>query len=199
MNARDVTLAVLAGGEGSRMGKPKGLLRLHGRPVLEYLLDRFEWEGPTLLVTGPGRERPPGWERFSREVQDPVAGLGPLRGILTALEAAQTPLVVVTSVDMPGVGREQLDWLVSRIDAQPAVLGAMCQRDRGRPLIEPFPSIFRAEAAPVVLGQLTTRQRALHALADLPEFVLAHVPREWPASVWTNLNTPDDLASAGLS
>src|SRR3954469_12653277 len=104
----DVTLAILAGGEGSRMGRPKGLLRVHGRPVLEYLLERFDWPGPTLLVTAPGRERPPACELFSCEVQDPVAGLGPLRGILTALESARTPLVVVTSVDMPGVGREQL-------------------------------------------------------------------------------------------
>jgi molybdopterin-guanine dinucleotide biosynthesis protein A len=192
------TLAVLAGGEGSRMGRPKGLLRVHGRPVLEYLLDRFEWTGPTLLVTAPGREHPPGWERFTREVQDPVAGLGPLRGILTALEAAETPLVVVASVDMPGVGREQLDWLVSRMQGQPEALGVMCHRATGsRPLVEPFPSVYRVEAAPVVSEQLNARRRAPHALTDLSGFVLATAPSEWRESVWTNLNTPDDLSQLG--
>jgi molybdopterin-guanine dinucleotide biosynthesis protein A len=71
------TLAVLAGGEGRRMGGPKGVLALDGRPILERLLDRLDWPGPTLLVTAPGREHPPGWRRFTNEVTDPVAGEGP--------------------------------------------------------------------------------------------------------------------------
>jgi molybdopterin-guanine dinucleotide biosynthesis protein A len=32
-----VTLAVLAGGAGSRMGKPKAELDVRGKPILEYL------------------------------------------------------------------------------------------------------------------------------------------------------------------
>ena len=36
----DVTLAILAGGAGSRMGMPKAELRIGGRPILEHLLDR---------------------------------------------------------------------------------------------------------------------------------------------------------------
>ena len=189
------TLAVLAGGEGSRMGRPKGLLRLHGKPVLEYLLDRFEWPGPTLLVTAPGREHPPAWERFSREVPDPVSGLGPLRGILTALEAAETPLVVVASVDMPGVGREQLEWLVSRAEGQLGLLLRRCTASGL--LVEPFPSMFRVKAAPVVSAQMDSGRRAIHALGSFPGFAVTDAPQEWPASVWTNLNTPDDLAEAG--
>ena len=41
----DVTLAILAGGAGSRMGMPKGQLILNGRPILEYLLDHLDWPG----------------------------------------------------------------------------------------------------------------------------------------------------------
>src|SRR5256885_5263746 len=106
-----VTLALLAGGKGSRMGGPKGSLEVRGEPILEYLLDRFAWRGETMLVTAPGIARPRGAERFDREVVDPVAGLGPLRGVLTALENATTEIVVVATVDMPGVGREQLLWV----------------------------------------------------------------------------------------
>ncbi|MDB5911273.1 MAG: hypothetical protein JWP34_5390, partial [Massilia sp.] len=80
----DVTLAILAGGEGSRMGKAKGLLRVGpepGQPILGYLLNRLAWRGPTMLVTAPGRDHPPGWEQFDRELIDPEAGGGPLRGV----------------------------------------------------------------------------------------------------------------------
>ena len=57
---------------------------------MEYLLEQLGWLAPTLLVTAPGREKPPGREHFAREVVDAVAGEGPLRGVLTALEATET-------------------------------------------------------------------------------------------------------------
>src|SRR5688572_7399 len=111
---RDLTLAVLAGGEGSRMSRAKSLLHVNDRPILEHLLERFAWPGPTLLVTAPGRERPPGVGRFTREFADPIAGQGPLRGILTALENAMTSRVAFAAVDMPLVERHHLDDLVAR-------------------------------------------------------------------------------------
>src|SRR3954463_11699786 len=101
--SENITWAVLAGGEGIRMGRPKGDLEINGLPILRYLLQRVEWSGPTLLVTAPGRERPPAHYDFDREVVDPAAGLGPLRGVLTAIEAAQTESLVVSTVDMPGL------------------------------------------------------------------------------------------------
>src|SRR5918993_4259845 len=110
-----VTLAVLAGGEGSRMGRPKAELQVAGVPILRHLLRRFDWPGPTLLVTAPGRERPTGHEAFTREVSDPSPGHGPLRGILTAIEHARTPSLVVVAVDMPFVARDQLAWLAAEL------------------------------------------------------------------------------------
>src|SRR3954471_1425448 len=108
MNEAEVTLAILAGGRGERMGKPKGLLRVGDQPILTCLLKRFSWRGPTMLVTSPGRERPPGAEDFDLEVADPIEGKGPVRGVLTALENSTTENLIVASVDMPLVGREQL-------------------------------------------------------------------------------------------
>src|SRR3954470_6533758 len=108
MNEAEVTLAILAGGRGQRMGKPKGLLKIGNQPILTYLLKRFNWRGPTMLVTSPGRERPPGTEGFDLEVVDPVEGMGPVRGVMTALENSKTDFLIVASVDMPLVGREQL-------------------------------------------------------------------------------------------
>src|SRR5438105_10503881 len=125
-NLSKCTLAILAGGDGSRMRKPKGLLDVRGQPILGYLLDRMRWPGPTMLVTAPGRQRPPGWERFGCEVVDPVAGQGPLRGVLTALESTRTETIVVATVDMPEIGLAQLEWLVGQLWAHPAALGGMC-------------------------------------------------------------------------
>src|SRR5215212_4639921 len=101
------TLAVLAGGRGSRMKIPKSRLTLHGRPILRYLLDTTQWRGPTMLVTSPGLDRPPAFDLFDTEVVDSVAGEGPLRGLITALSYATSERIIAVTVDMPGVGLEQ--------------------------------------------------------------------------------------------
>src|SRR5690606_14231062 len=116
------------GGEGARMGRPKGLMEIDRRPVLAWLLERWQWAGPTLLVTAPGREHPPAWEMLDREVSDPVAGLGPLRGVLTALEHATTPLVLTATVDMPAIGVRQFTFLMEQLAAMPGKLGVLLAR-----------------------------------------------------------------------
>ena len=99
------------------MGRPKAELRIAGRPILEYLLQRWTWDGPTMLVTAPGREHPPGHERFDREVTDPVAGEGPLRGIVTALEnAGDAAVLLVATCDMPLMTRAMLEHLAGKLE-----------------------------------------------------------------------------------
>jgi len=189
----DCTLAVLAGGRGSRMGRAKGLLTVGGRPILAHLLDRLAWPGPTLLVTAPGRERPPAWERFDAEAVDPVADEGPLRGVLTALDAAATPWLAVTTVDMPGVFRQQFEWLAGQLPGHGH--GVMCDRPAGdRRQVEPFPLLLRTTAADAVRERLGQHRRSVHALAAEPGFAVVAAPAAWPGSAWVNLNTPGDVA-----
>lgn len=190
------TLTVLAGGEGKRMGAAKAALALHGRPILKRLLDRLDWPGPTLLVTAPGREHPPGWRRFNNEAADAVAGEGPLRGILTALENATTDEVVVVPVDMPNVTPAPLAWLAARLRDHPAAAGVMV-RLPGRPgRIEPLPAALRAPiAGMLVRAHLDKRQFALHRLVERSEFVVLPSPFDWPDDFWVNLNTPSELAA----
>jgi molybdenum cofactor guanylyltransferase len=195
--ANQPTLAILAGGEGARMGMPKSLLRINDTPILEYLLQRLNWPGPTLLVTSPGREHPPAAQLFTREVADPVPGQGPLRGLATALQHADTDLVLATVVDMPLITRGQLDWLALKLSAAADKAGLLLlRRLAGQDQIEPFPSIYRRELAlPLILDQLAQNRRPVHALAALRPFQLTPAPFDWPADMWLNLNTPDDLSN----
>lgn len=187
---RSTTLVVLAGGAGVRMGVPKSHVRIDGRPILEQLHRYFAWPGPTLLVTAPGLENPPGAKCFEREVKDEVAGEGPLRGILTALRASDTERTVIATVDMPCVARPHLRWLAESLAAQPQAHGVFIRRNAR---VEPFPCAVRTTAAEGMAARLALQRRSVNALADLPHFLLLDAPREWPDATWTNLNTPDDL------
>jgi molybdopterin-guanine dinucleotide biosynthesis protein A len=182
-----VTLAVLAGGAGSRIGRAKSLLEVDGRPILSYLLDRIAWPGATMLVTAPGRERPPGAERFDVEVSDDVADEGPLRGVYTAVTHATTPVVVVIGVDMPLVTRSDLEWFVKELSARPGAAGVMASRGGS---IEPLPCALRpARVLGLVSDHLASGRRALHELAKEPEVRLADAGA-LPERVWVNVNTP---------
>jgi molybdopterin-guanine dinucleotide biosynthesis protein A len=189
----DVTLAILAGGEGRRMGRPKAELRVGGKPILAYLLDRFCWEGPTILVTAPGRERPPGAERFGREVVDPTAGEGPLRGVITALDATQTAALVIVSCDMPMIERLQLAWLVERLAGGPATELVMTERPHG--VLEPLPLSLHVSARSALVKHFRDGGRSLRSLASVDGARVVPTPPDWPESVWKNLNTPADVAA----
>lgn len=185
-NLLDVTLAILAGGEGSRMGKPKGQLQVGGQSILSYLLNQFAWPGPTLLVTSPGREKPPGTDRFDREVTDPIPDQGPLRGVLTALESCQTPLLFLTTVDMPAVKAEHANWMIERLSLN--AFGVMCRHnDR----TEPFPLLLRSPIAPKIHQRFTTGERSVQKLEELLEILNP----DWPPTVWTNLNHPEEFTA----
>jgi molybdopterin-guanine dinucleotide biosynthesis protein A len=191
----DTTLAILAGGAGSRMGKPKGFLKLGNQPILDYLLDHLAWPGPTILVTAPGREHPPGWRRFAREVSDPISGGGPLRGVLTALEHLETPLLLVSTIDMPGIHLTHAAWMLTELRNSPTTLGAVSRRIvEGRSQIEPFPLALRRAARPIVGRRLLEGKRSVNALLDEPGFVGIDSPDDWAPRVWTNLNIPADLS-----
>ena len=189
------TLAVLAGGRGSRMGGPKDRLMIGGKPVLNYLLDRFEWTGPTLLVTAPGASAMTGSERFTSIVSDPVEGEGPLRGALTALAACTTEMLVVTTVDMPGWDRSKLRWLIAALDARPQSLGVMLRHGKQ---VEPFPLAIRGVAVASVTALFDQGVRSVMALSDDPRIAALEAP-SWPAPAWTNLNRPEDVVSFELA
>lgn len=184
-----ITLAVLAGGAGQRMGGPKDLLRADGKPVLEAQLARLQWTGPTLLVAPHGGRLPPGHEAFDKVVSDAVAGQGPLRGILTALWADRGEEIVVIPVDMPGVEREHLEWLARQL-ADRSSLGVMIKRGER---IEPFPCAFRIATGTMIQRRLGAGDLAVHQLAVEEEIDVVCPPPEWGDSVWHNVNTPQDL------
>ncbi|MDP9172833.1 MAG: molybdenum cofactor guanylyltransferase [Planctomycetota bacterium] len=188
-----ITLAVLAGGKGRRMGIPKAHLSIGGKPILAHVLETLQWPGPTLLVTAPEREHPPGWELFDREAVDPVEQ-GPLGGVLTALENSQTAQIVIMTLDMPNIRLSHLAWMVDRLNPQSEFLGLMSRRlYQGAEQVEPFPFACRAAAREIIARRLAAGNFAVHRLSELAEFAANSIPSDWPTEVWVNINSPEDF------
>src|SRR5687768_11842733 len=95
---RQISAAILAGGESRRMGSDKAMLDFAGRPLVERIADRLSAISEEVFVVGKRRlevDVP-----TVLEASDPQT---PLLGVLTALRAARHPLVFICGCDMPFV------------------------------------------------------------------------------------------------
>ncbi|NTX10651.1 molybdenum cofactor guanylyltransferase [Myxococcus sp. CA056] len=185
----DVTLAIIAGGQGRRLsGVPKGMLEVEGRTVLARLLALAPRFGEVLLVANA----PEPYARYAlRTVADVVPDKGAPGGVHAALSAARTPWVVAVACDMPFISPDVLRVL---LDARGDDVDAVCFDAGGR--VEPLLAVYRAALARVwratlsedpSLRQLLSRFRA----RLLPESALRAVDPSLRALV--NVNTPQDL------
>ena len=117
--AGTVTGVILAGGLSRRMGAgDKGLIEIAGKPMLQYVIDRFGPQVDRLLINANGD--PSRFARFGLPVvADTVGGFaGPLAGILTGMRWAEahapgSRFIATASVDAPFLPAD----LVARLSA----------------------------------------------------------------------------------
>jgi molybdenum cofactor guanylyltransferase len=112
----DVTVFVLAGGQSTRMGRDKALLRLGGQTLLERALAVAHRIAPKVAVLGSRQKYATTGERI---IEDQFPGCGPLAGIHAALVATDTDLNLILSVDMPFVPVEFFLYLLERARSHP--------------------------------------------------------------------------------
>lgn len=192
----EVTLAVIAGGQGRRLsGVPKGLLKVEGRTVLERLLALAPLFAEVLLVANA----PEPYAPFGlRTVADRVPGKGAPGGVHAALVGARTEWVLAVACDMPFVSPEAVRVLLG---ARGPEVDAVCFTVEGR--VEPLLGAYRAALAKPWGEVLAGEDPSLRALLSrcrarlLPEEALRAVDPGLRALV--NVNTPEDLARHGLT
>ena len=93
---------VLAGGLGRRMGGvDKGLQLLHGKPMIEHVLERLRPQvGEIVINANQNVDR---YKSFGhRVVSDAIGGFaGPLAGLHAGLQAVTNPVAVTVPCDSP--------------------------------------------------------------------------------------------------
>lgn len=111
---------VLAGGRSARMGDDKALIAYRGRPQAEYLFDLLRPHCAAVhLSCRSDQAQLPGYVGLPRLV-DAYADLGPLAGILTALESRPGAAWLVAACDLPYLDAAAVAALVAGRD--PAAL-----------------------------------------------------------------------------
>jgi molybdopterin-guanine dinucleotide biosynthesis protein A len=186
---------VVAGGAASRYGgRPKGLIEVGGRRILDRVvetLERATGEPPTIIANAPDAAA---WRPDLRVVPDVLAGQGALGGILTAVERLAP--VVCLAWDMPFVPSGLLAALAARLDGADAALPESDSR-RG---MEPLCAAYGSACGPAIRAALERGEA--RAVGFHPYVRVARLPREEvlqygdPDVLFFNVNTPNDLERA---
>jgi molybdenum cofactor cytidylyltransferase len=182
------TLVVLAGGASTRLGEPKGLVRVRGRPWIELQLEGFEACGgrQAIVVLGYDAERYESVVTRARVVVNPQPERGPFSSLACALAVVppDAPGVFVLPVDVPCPTPDT--WRALERALAPGVDACVPTLDArgGHPVL----------LSPAFVGRL----RALAPAARLDAEIRAsprvvRVPVADPR-VQMNLNAPEDWA-----
>ncbi len=179
MNLKEVTFAVIAGGQGARLGGcVKGLLEVEGQPVISRLLQLSNDFGDRVIIAND----PVPYAHFGvRIAADVEPGFGAPGGVVSALLASVTPWVLVCACDMPFV-------TCAMIDSLRALGGDVaCFTRNGR--IEPLFALYRQS-----LGTLwRARLLANPSLRALIQSTRVETEPVSDVRSLESLNTPDDL------
>lgn len=177
----------MVGGRASRLGRDKALVSVNGRTLLERAVAAVRPLAAEVLLVGPMRE---GLNlRDVRWVQDEKAGLGPIGGLLTALNAARFDWVLCLGCDTPFITTEILRTLI----VNTGDLDASVLRCATKP--EPLVAAYQRSTRDTVRRQIENGDLVMHSLLRALRVTFVDIaPQESIRLI--NVNTFDDLAKA---
>ena len=151
MNETAVYGLVLAGGRSRRMGRDKALLERQGRSQLEHMVALLGRHVERVFVsTRPEQADEPERSRFE-QVVDRYDDLGPLAGILSAMDEHPGVDWLVVACDLPNVGDDTIRHLLANRSAEHPFTAFVSSHD-GLP--EPLCAVWRGDAIDVIHERL---------------------------------------------
>ena len=182
MSGAPFTVAVLIGGDSSRMGADKATYEVDGVAMANRVAAAASEAGATeVLMIGGTQARAKNLAGSWRK--DSFPGEGPLGGVITALKVAEHDSVVVLSCDMPFITAAVIRSLVGGLSDAQATVG---RTDRLNWLCAAW---SREECLKPLQGVWKRNERAVHRAAVLLDVMEVPVP----AVAVRNINSPADL------
>jgi molybdopterin-guanine dinucleotide biosynthesis protein A len=185
---RDRAAYILVGGKSSRFGSDKALIDIAGRPLAAHLADvAREAAGRVTLVGSPERYQHLGLPI----IPDTHRDVGPLAGILAALEHTGASWNLILACDMPLLSVAFAEFLFAEAEAggQDVVMPIS---PHGRD--EPLCAVYAKPGATSIRREIEKGTRKITYAFEtmnvrrIPPGEYAHVDPE--GKTFTNINTP---------
>jgi molybdopterin-guanine dinucleotide biosynthesis protein A len=183
---------VLAGGKSRRMGRDKALLERDGQSQLAYIAGLLEDKVERVFVSTRAEQQDDSERSRYPRIVDRYEEMGPLAGILSAMEEHPDVHWLVVACDLPNISDETITHLVKNCSADHPFTAYVSSHD-GLP--EPLCAIYRAGSTGII-------RRFAEEGIHCPRKILIRsdtclLEQADPRSL-DNINTPDDLAESIL-
>ena len=183
---------VLSGGRSSRMGQDKALLERDGQSQLTWIVTLLDAHLDRVFVsTRADQQDEPERARFE-QIVDHYDDMGPIAGILSAMEEHPQADWLVVACDLPNISAATVRFLVDRRSAAHPFTAFISSHD-GLP--EPLCAIWRAGTDGIIRGFIdegVSCPRKILIRSD------AHLIEQVDPQSLDNINTPEDLAGSIL-
>ena len=190
IDTSDIAVAVLAGGEGSRIGGGKPLIKLGGRTLVERAFARARSWSATSIVAIRSTEQLGScnlpWIADAAGIDGPLAGLA--AGLEWACRKGAEALLTIPC-DMPFLPGD----LATRLLDEVGDLGAAVASSGGE--LHPVCSLWLNAAIDEFPRYCASGRRSLRGFAQHVGFAEVEWPAE-PRDPFFNINSPADLAAA---
>ncbi len=188
-NIETITVVILAGGSGRRMGgRDKGLLPLRGRALIEHVLERLLSQCDTILININRHQED--YARFGYPlIEDTLpGGLGPLAGLLSALEYSQSDYVLSVPCDTPQLPQDLVTRMLESLKINKADVCTVDDGDRLHPVI----LLVRRSVAENLRSYLESGHRKVHDWYYSNRHCSVDFSDQPQA--FMNINTPEQLS-----
>ncbi len=184
---QELCAVVLAGGKSTRMGQDKTRVRVNGRTLVQHMVDLAGIFCSKIYVVGQNPELEPrvGW------MLDEIPGIGPMGGIITALNRLNSPCLVL-ACDLPCLEERLLSRLLMHREKKDTLhcLTTFCQEHTA--YIETLVAVYETDSLDLLLASY---RRGCYKLSRaIPENRRLHVPyAPEEKRFFFNVNYPDEL------
>lgn len=192
------SVVIVAGGKSSRMGRDKAFVLLHGKPMIEHVIERVMPLGAahTLLIAN----RPAEYAYLQLPVYpDALPGKGALGGIYSALTYSPTDYSLVVACDMPFLNTALLLRLVGLCeDASEGLPDVVVPVFDGHP--QGLHAVYRKSCLGPIRADLESDRLKVIGFYDQVKVRYVY-PEEYrdldpEGRSFRNINTPDELSRA---
>ncbi|MGL4602132.1 MAG: molybdenum cofactor guanylyltransferase MobA [Plesiomonas sp.] len=180
-----ITGAILAGGKARRMGgKDKGLIVVAGKPLYQHVAQRLAPQVSQLLINA--NRHLTEYRRSGYPVHtDSLPGYqGPLAGMLTALQHAQTDWVVCVPCDSPLLPHDLATRLLDAVGTADCAIATDGERTH------PVFALLHRKLIPALQHFLQRDEHRLMLFFAMQHSVMVDFSDQAPA--FCNVNTPDN-------
>ena len=183
---------VLAGGKSRRMGSDKALLRLDGETQLSRAVNLLREQVKRVFVSTRADQADDAERGKFEQVVDRYDDMGPVAGILSAMDAHSEVSWLVLACDLPNIDDATIAYLLQQCSADHPVTAYESVHD-GLP--EPLCAIYRPASRAVIddfveQGIICPRKMLINSATHL-------LAQPNPGALH-NINSPEDLAGTGI-